>query len=298
MTIDPSRTAASWAPHRTIQGQQWDFDRRVLVLAIINRTRDSFFDGGRTFDLSAAIEACHRAIADGADGLDIGGVPFSPDAEPVSPQEEIDRVLPLVTALADSGALLSVDTTRAAVAREVLAAGAGIINDTSGMHDPAMAAVVTEHRAQLVLTHSLAAPWQHLARPHYDDVVTEVADQLAALVERALAAGLRPDQLVIDPGPDLNKNTLHTLELVRHFGRFVELGPPVLVAVSNKDFIGETLDRAKPDRLAGTLAATTACLLAGGRLVRAHQVAPTVDAVRTCEALLGMREPALLRHNR
>ncbi len=286
-------------PRRRFGRREVDLGARVAVMAIVNRTRDSFFDRGRTFSLDAATEACLRAAEQGADLVDIGGVPFSPDAEPVGPAEELDRVLPLVEAVtARSDVGVSVDTTRAEVAEAVVAAGAAVINDTSGLHDPRMAEVAAASGAQLVLTHSLAEPGRHLSRPpRYDDVVAEVLAHLEQRVTTAVAAGVGLDQLVVDPGPDLNKNTRHTLALVAGFARFTTLGLPTLVAVSNKDFIGETLDREKPGRLPGTLAATVACVLAGGRVVRAHDVVATVDAVRMVEAVLGLREPAFLRHN-
>nr|WP_231747985.1 dihydropteroate synthase [Auraticoccus cholistanensis] len=289
----------SVAPVRRIGRRTFDFNARVAVMAIVNRTRDSFFDRGRTFPLQAAVEACLAAAEAGADMVDVGGVPFSPDAEPVSAAEELDRVLPLVTEVVrHSDVVLSVDTTRAAVAEAVVGAGAGIINDTSGLHDPRTAEVAAATGAQLVVTHSLAAPGRHLAAPPtYVDVVAEVADHLTTVADRARAAGVPDGQLLLDPGPDLNKNTRHTLQLVAGFDRFTRAGLPTLVAVSNKDFVGEVLDREKSGRLAGTLAATVACVLAGGRVVRAHDVAATVDAVRMTEAVMGLREPVRMVHN-
>lgn len=287
------------APVRRIGRRTFDFNRRVAVMAVVNRTRDSFFDAGRTFALQAAVEACLRAAEQGADVVDVGGVPFSPDAEPVGAAEEADRVLPLVEEVVrHSDVVVSVDTTRASVARATVAAGAGIVNDTSSLRDPEMLDVALATGAQLVLTHSLAAPGRHLdAPPRYADVVAEVRDHLADRLAAARRRGLREDQLLLDPGPDLNKNTLHTLALVAGFDAFTALGLPTLVAVSNKDFVGEVLDRPKDERLAGTLAATTACVLAGGRVVRAHDVLATIDAVRLCEAVMGLRAPVRLEHN-
>lgn len=273
-----------------------DLNRRVAVMAIVNRTRDSFFDQGRTFSLDACVAACRDAIGAGADIVDIGGVPFSPDAEPVSESEEIDRVLPVVEAVSPLVAV-SVDTVRPAVARAAMAAGASIINDTSGLRDVRLADVAADTGAQLILTHCLAAPGVHLRRPHYDDVAGEIVAFLDARIATAREHGVRDDQLIVDPGPDLNKNSHHTLEVIRRFGEFTALGFPTLVAVSNKDVIGEVLDRPKPQRLAGSLAATVACVLAGGRIVRCHDVAATVDAVRMIEAIQGTREPVYLHHN-
>ena len=264
-------------------------------MAIVNRTPDSFHDKGRTFDLEPAIEAVRAAAAAGADWIDIGGVPFAPGPE-VPAAEEIDRVLPVVEAARDL-AVVSVDTFRPEVARAVIAAGAGVINDTSGLRDPAMADVVAGTDAQLVITHSLAAPRTLWPSPKYDDVTSEVRSFLESRIATALDHGVRPGQIVIDPGHDLNKNTYHSLELTRRLDEIAAIGYPLLVAVSNKDFIGETLDAPQPERLAGTLASVVYCVLHGARIVRVHDVRATVDAVRMTEAILGWREPAYTRHN-
>jgi dihydropteroate synthase len=280
---------------RVIGGRTFDFARQVAVMAIVNRTPDSFHDRGSTFALRAAVDAVTAAADAGADWIDVGGVPFAPGPE-VSAAEELDRVLPVVEA-ARERTVVSVDTFRPSVAAEVIKAGAGVVNDTSGLRDPEMADVVAGTGAQLVITHSLAAPRTLWPRPHYDDVTSDVTAFLRQRVELALSRGVRPGQIIIDPGHDLNKNTLHTLEVTRRLGEIAAVGYPLLAAVSNKDFIGETLDAAQPDRLAGTLAAVVYCVLHGARIVRVHDVRSTVDAVRMTEAILGWREPAYLRHN-
>ena len=280
-----------------IGARSFDFDTSVAVMAIVNRTPDSFYDQGATFALDRAVAASLKAVADGADILDIGGVPFG-RGPVVSAQEEIDRVVPVVAAVsAESNVVISVDTTSAEVARESIAAGASIINDTSGLFDPAMAGVVAESSANLVLTHSLWPPRSEPARPEYRDVVEEVVTFLRERIFIAQDAGIPVDRLIIDPGHDLNKNTFHTLELTRRLDEVVRLGPPTLVAVSNKDFIGETLDREKQDRLEGTIATAVFCILKGARIVRMHDIPAAVAAVRMTEALLGFREPAYARHN-
>jgi dihydropteroate synthase len=266
-------------------------------MAIVNRTPDSFFDGGSTFALDSAVKAALTAVADGADIVDVGGVPFG-RGPAVSTQEELDRVVPVVAAIAsESDVVISVDTTSAAVARESIAAGASIVNDTSGLFDPEMAGTVATTSATLVLTHSLWPPRSEPARPEYRDVVDEVVGFLRERIFLAQDAGIPVDRLIVDPGHDLNKNTLHTLELTRRLDEVVRLGPPTLVAVSNKDFIGETLDREKQDRLEGTIATAVFCILKGARIVRMHDVPAAVAAVRMTEALLGFREPAYVRHN-
>jgi dihydropteroate synthase len=194
--------------------------------------------------------------------------------------------------------VISVDTINSVVARESIAAGASVINDTSGLYDDQLAGVVAATDATLVLTHSLQPPRSEPPRPEYDDVVDSVVEFLRSRIELATAAGMPLDRLILDPGHDLNKNTFHTLEVTRRLEEVGALGLPVLVAVSNKDFVGETLDRDKPDRLAGTLASAVFCVLKGARIVRMHDVRSAVDAMRMTEALLGFREPVYARHNR
>lgn len=280
---------------RVIGGRSFDFARRVAVMAIVNRTPDSFHDRGRTFALEKATEAVRAAADAGADWIDIGGVPFAPGPE-VTAADELERVLPVVEA-AQGLAVVSVDTFRPEVAAEVIKAGAGVINDTSGLRDPAMADVVAGSAASLVITHSLAAPRTLHPSPRYDDVTAEVAAFLRERVELALSRGVRPEQIIIDPGHDLNKNTYHSLELTRRLGEIAQIGYPMLAALSNKDFIGETLGRPQQERLIGTVAAVVFAITQGARIIRVHDVAAAVDAARMTEAMLGLRPPAYARHN-
>ena len=280
---------------RTIGGRHFDFSRRVAVMGIVNRTPDSFHDRGRTFALEHALTAVRAAAAAGADWIDVGGVPFAPGPE-VAPAEELARVLPVVEAARDL-CVVSVDTYRPSVARAAIEAGAGVVNDTSGLRDPAMADAVAGTDATLIVTHSLAAPRTSYPAPSYGDVTAEVRAFLAERVEAALSRGVRPEQIVVDPGHDLNKNTYHSLELTRRLDEICALGYPTLAAVSNKDFIGETLGLPQDGRLAGTLAAVVFCVLRGARIVRVHDVPATVEAVRMTEAMLGWRPPVTARHN-
>jgi dihydropteroate synthase len=283
---------------RQIGARAFDFHRQVAVMAIVNRTRDSFFDRGKTFDLEPALAAVETALAAGADWIDIGGVPFSPATEDVGVEEELRRVLPVVAATrARTDAVISVDTVRAEVARAAVEAGATAINDTSGLRDPGIADVAAATGAALVITHSKAAPREVLRRPSYADVVTEVRDFLADRAAAAVGRGVRPEQLVVDPGHDLNKNTHHSLELTRRLAELADLGYPLLASVSNKDFIGETLGLPNAELAEGTLATVVTCVLAGARIVRVHDVASTVRAVRMVEAVLGWRPPRRTRHN-
>lgn len=283
-------------PVRRIAGLDVDFRRTIAVMAVVNRTPDSFYDRGATFGLDEAVSAARRAIADGAAWVDVGGARFGPGPSiPVA--EEIDRVVPVVEALRGGGAAISVDTFHPEVARAAIAAGAHVVNDTTGVHDPALAEVVAASDATLIITHSRAAPRQWYPRPEYDDIVGEISAFLEQRVDLAVAHGVPEDRIVLDPGHDLNKNTLHSLELTRRFGELTALGFPLVAAVSNKDFIGETLDRPREERLAGSLAAAVFCALQGARILRMHNVAESVDAAHTFEAILGWRAPAHLRHN-
>jgi dihydropteroate synthase len=292
--------ASRWAAsnvERLIGTRAFDFSREVAVMAIINRTPDSFFDKGSTFALDAAVAAANAAVADGADWVDFGGVPFGLGPA-VSTEEEIDRIVPLVEAIhAVSDVVISVDTFNAEVARRSILAGAAVINDTSGLWDPDMASVVADSTATLVLTHSLNPPRSEPPSPHYDDVVGEVVAFLRDRVGRAVAAGVPMERLIVDPGHDLNKNTVDTLEITRRLEDVVAIGLPTLVAVSNKDFVGESVDREQGQRQNGSLAAAVYCILKGARIVRMHDVPAAVDAVRMTEAILGFRQPAYTRHN-
>lgn len=283
---------------RRIGRRQFDFSAEIVVMGIVNRTPDSFFDRGRTYALDRAVRAALDAAAAGAGWIDVGGVPFSPDTPEVSTAEELDRVLPVVAAVAGaSDIVISVDTFRPEVAAAAIAAGASVVNDTTGLHHPELADVVAGTGATVVVTHSRAQPRQHLPRPRYADVVADVKAFLAARVQRALDHGVPEERIVIDPGHDLNKNTLHTLELTRRLSEIADLGLPLLAAVSNKDFVGESTGLAKPDRGAASVAAATACALAGARLWRMHDVTAAVGAARLVEAVLGLRQPTGLRHN-
>lgn len=285
-------------PVRTIGRRRMDFSRQIAVMAVVNRTPDSFYDVGRTFTLDRAVESAVAAARDGADWVDIGGVPFSPVTPAVSADEEADRVIPVIDSLsAASDVVISVDTFRADVAARAIDAGATVINDTTGLHDPALAEVVAGSDATLVICHSLAAPRTPYPRPTYDDVVAEIISLLSDRIDQAIRLGVPEERIVIDPGHDLNKNTHHTLELTRRLSEISALGLPLLAAVSNKDFIGEAIDAPKEDRLEGSLVAATTCILQGARIIRMHDVPAAVKAVRMVETILGFRDPAYVRHN-
>jgi dihydropteroate synthase len=280
---------------RTYGRRTFDFARRTAVMAILNRTPDSFYDRGATYGLGTALEAGERALAEGADWLDVGGVKGGPGPA-VTEAEELDRVVPLLEALRGrTDAVLSVDTYRPEVARRALAAGADVVNDPSGLRDPLIAEVAAEAGAGLVVMHTGGPPRTRPHRPAYADVVAEVRAFLAARAALARRHGVAADRLIVDPGHDFHKNTFHSLELTRRLGELADLGYPVLVALSNKDFVGETLDLPLDQRLEGSLAAAAFSVAAGASIVRVHQVQATVRVVRMVEAILGRRPPAATR---
>jgi dihydropteroate synthase len=285
-------------PIRTIGRRRFDFDHQIVVMGIVNRTPDSFFDAGETYALDKAVAAALAADEMGADWIDIGGFPFSPDTPDVTAAEEIERVLPVVEQVsAVSDIVVSVDTFRPEVAARCIDAGAVVINDTTGLHDPELADLVAARGATLVITHSLALPHQHHHRPQYNDVVTEIKDFLAERIQLAVDHGVPEGRIVIDPGHDLNKNTLHTLELTRRLVEIADLGLPMLAAVSNKDFVGEAIGLPKSDRMAASIAVATICALNGARILRMHDIPASVAAARMIEAVMGFRPPVYLQHN-
>jgi dihydropteroate synthase len=280
---------------RTYGRRTFDFGRRAAVMAILNRTPDSFYDRGATFGFEAALAAGERALAEGADWLDVGGVKAGPGPA-VSEAEELDRVMPLIEALRGrTDAVISVDTFRAGVARRALAAGADVVNDPSGLRDPGLAEAAAEAGAGLVVMHTGGPPRTRPHRPAYADVVAEVRAFLADRTALARQRGVAPDRLIVDPGHDFHKNTFHSLELTRRLGELAALGHPLLVALSNKDFVGETLDVPLDQRLEGSLAAAVYAVTAGASILRVHEVQATVRVVRMTEAILGRRAPAATR---
>lgn len=254
---------------------------RALIMAIINRTPDSFYDRGATFSDDAARAAVHRAVAEGADVIDVGGVKAGPGQD-VDADTEIARLVPFIEWLRDAypDQLISADTWRAEVAKVACAAGADLINDTWGGVDPALPEVAAEFGAGLVCSHTgNALPRTRPFRVSYGTstrgVVDDVIAQVTAAAERAVGCGVAPDRVLIDPTHDFGKNTFHGLLLLRHVGDLVNTGWPVLMALSNKDFVGETLGVELTERLEGTLAATALAAAAGARMFRVHEVAPT-----------------------
>ena len=257
------------------------------LVGILNATPDSFSDAGDHPDLAARVARGLALRAEGADLLDVGGESGVTNKPPVSPGEEIERVVPLIQGLAAAGAAVSVDTYKAPVASAAVEAGAVMVNDPSGLIDPDVAGVCADSGAALVVTHTRARPKEKLHRPHYDDVVDDVKRHLSERLEVARAAGVPEDRLLVCPGPDLGKDPAQTIDLLSRLDEIQALGFPVLLAVSRKDFVGALTQRRPRERLGGTLAAIAHGLDHGAGFLRVHDVAATHDFLTVRAALRG-----------
>jgi dihydropteroate synthase len=270
---------------------------RTLVMGVLNVTPDSFSDGGRFFDRARALEHAERLVAEGADILDIGGESTRPGSLDVDPGEEARRVVPVVEALAGrAGAPVSVDTTKALVARAALAAGAEIVNDISGLRfDPALAEVAARAGAGLVLMHSLGTRETLHTLPPVEDVMNEVTRSLRASVEAAERRGVARECIAVDPGFGFGKSHEQNVELLARLDAFAAAFPdlPVLVGTSRKRFVGTLLGGAPVEgRLHGTMATVAAAVLGGAHIVRVHEVSAAVETVKVIDAIKAVnREP-------
>ena len=269
--------------------QVLELGERTAIMGIVNVTPDSFSDGGTFLDPAAAIEHGLRLAGEGADILDVGGESTRPGAEPVSEQEEVRRVVPVVRELAArSGVPVSIDTSKAVVAEAALAAGATIVNDVSALRfDPRLGAVVARSGAALVIMHMQGTPRTMQQAPHYEDLLGEVIADLAAGVARAAAAGVDPDRILVDPGIGFGKGLEHNLELLDRLGELALLGRAILVGPSLKAFIGRLLDLPAAERIEGTIAACCCAADRGAHVVRVHDVGPVRRALRVAAAIRG-----------
>lgn len=287
------------SPHGTslVLGPRTFAADEFAVMAIINRTPDSFYEPGSTFELSAALEHLDAVVDQGADIVDVGGVRAG-YGEPVNTAEEVDRTAEFVALTRERypDLVISVDTWRSEVANQLCALGAHLINDTWAGYDPELAAVAAEHDAGLVCSHTGGLPPR--TDPHrvqYDDVVADVLATTTRLARLAQSAGVRAESILIDPTHDFGKNTRHSLELTRRLDEMTAAGWPVLVALSRKDFIGETLNVGPEERLEGTLAATAISAWHGARVFRAHDIAHTRSTLDMVASIAGSREPEVNR---
>ena len=254
-------------------------------MGIVNVTPDSFSDGGLFLDADAAIAHGRRLREEGAHILDVGGESTRPGADPVTEDEELARVVPVIEALDGE---ISIDTTKAAVARAALAAGATIVNDVSAFRfDPELAAVTAEAGAVCVLMHMLGEPRTMQADPRYDDVVSEVKSFLEERLAFAVAEGVAEERVWLDPGIGFGKTVDHNLELLARLGEIAAIGRPVVIGTSRKSFLGKLTGRQTDERLAGTIATTIIAYERGARVFRVHDVAPNADALRVAGATVG-----------
>ncbi len=277
--------------------RELELGERPLLMGVVNASPDSFSDGGRYTDLEQRLELARELVREGADILDVGGESASTNSPAVAVQEEIERVVPLIEGIvgemqpSDSLAV-SVDTYKPEVASAAIAAGAGIVNDVSGLRDPELASVCADTGAALVLMHTRAAPKQRLQDPNlYGNVMQDVLGFLRERIELALEGGVKREQLIIDPGPDFAKTPAQTIELLSELERLHELKLPLLMAVSRKDFIGALTKRPPRERLGGTLAAVAYGVDAGAHIFRVHDLAQTADFLRVRLALRGELTP-------
>jgi dihydropteroate synthase len=258
------------------------------IMGIVNVTPDSFSDGGEWFEREAAIAHGRQLVEEGASILDVGGESTRPFSDPVPEDEERARVVPVIAALAATGAQLSVDTMKLAVARDALDAGATFVNDvTAFRHDPALAGLVAERGCDCCLMHILGDPRTMQVDPRYDDVVSEVKAFLQERAAFAVAEGIAETRIAIDPGIGFGKTVAHNLELLRRLDEFLSLGFPVLVGTSRKGFLGQLVGRDDPhDRVAATIATNVLALERGASVFRVHDVAATADALTVAAATL------------
>jgi dihydropteroate synthase len=267
---------------------------RPWLMGVVNASPDSFSDGGRYRTLEQRVGLARELIAAGADILDIGGESASTNRPAVEVEREIERVVPLIErVVGELGAIVSIDTYKPPVARAAIAAGASIVNDVSALRDPEMAVLCAQSGAALVVMHTRAAPKQRMQDPDlYEDVVEEVIVFLGERIALALEAGIAPEQLIVDPGPDFSKTPAQTVELLAGVSRLRQLGCPLLMAVSRKDFIGALTGKAPRERLAGTLAALAHGVEQGAHIFRVHDVAAASDFLTVRAALRGEAAPS------
>lgn len=274
---------------------QLELGRHTAVMGILNITPDSFSDGGRFFGKDAALARAEKLVEDGADILDIGGESSRPFSDPVSAEEELQRVLPVIEHLADKIPVpISIDTTKAAVARRAVNAGARIINDISALRfDSEMGRVAAESGALLVLMHMKGSPKTMQVEPVYADVIGEVYDFLENAINQARAAGVQKDRLIVDPGIGFGKTVSHNLQLINRLDTFAGLGAPILLGPSRKAFIrkifmqeaGEKLAADSPEVINGTQGTVAAAVMKGAHIVRVHDVAAARSTIRIIDAI-------------
>lgn len=265
-----------------------DLGARTHIMGVLNVTPDSFSNGGQYFRCDRAVDRAKQMVKEGADTIDVGGESTRPGSGPISPQEELERMLPVVERLVEElDVPISVDTYRSHVAERLLQAGAHMVNDISGLNfDPDMGALVSHYDVPLILMHIKGRPKDMQANPEYDDVISEVYSSLCQSVDNALRANIRTQHIVIDPGIGFGKTVEHNLEILKRLREFTSMGYPLLIGTSRKSFIGKILDVPVDDRLEGSLAAAAVSILHGAHILRVHDVEPSVRVARLIDAIL------------
>ena len=266
----------------------FNFDlSRPLVMGIVNVTPDSFSDGGLHLQRDAALAHAHQLIAEGADILDIGGESTRPGAQPVSAQEELDRVLPIIEALHGAPVPISVDTSKPEVMQAAIAAGVQMVNDINALQDTAAMQAVASSNVAVCLMHKQGNPQNMQAQPHYQNVVAEVSTFLSGRIAAAEAAGIQRERIVIDPGFGFGKTLAHNLALLRELKKLTELGVPILAGLSRKSMLGTLTGQDITQRLPASVAAALIAVQRGAAIVRVHDVRATVDALKIWNAVNG-----------
>jgi dihydropteroate synthase len=276
--------------HYTIRlpgGKELKLGDRTYVMGVVNVTPDSFSDGGKFYEIDRAVERARELINAGADIIDIGGESTRPFSDPIPLEEELKRTIPVIEAIRDfSDIPISIDTTKAEVARRALAAGADMVNDVSALRfDPEMVKVVAEHGVPVVLMHMLGTPKTMQQNPHYDCLFGEILAFLQERIQFAVKGGVSREQIIIDPGIGFGKTVTHNLRLIRDLDVFNILERPILLGLSRKRFIGAILNRPVEERELGTAVANTIGIMAGAHIVRVHDVAFQIDAIRMADAI-------------
>ena len=274
----------SWSDYTLYLG------RKTHIMGILNVTPDSFSDGGRYLEVNQAVAHALEMAHEGADVIDVGGESTRPYSREISVAEELDRVIPVIEALAKELSIpISIDTCKSTVARESLNAGASIVNDISALRfDPRMAPVVSQAEVPVVLMHMKGTPQNMQEHPVYNDVVSEIRTFFEAAVKRATKAGIRKDLIIIDPGIGFGKTVENNLEIIRNLAGFASLERPVLLGTSNKAFIGHILEKEPHRRDTGTMATIAAGVMNGAHIVRVHNVRKAVETVKIIDAIRGL----------
>lgn len=267
---------------------EFDFLKKTYIMGILNVTPDSFYDGGRFINPQKAVEHALRMVDEGADIIDIGGESTRPGAEPISIDEELRRVIPVIEAISKRTSIpISIDTYKASVAKEAIKAGATIINDISGLRfDPEMAEIASKYKVPVIVMHIKGTPKDMQKNPYYEALIPEIIEYLRASIIMAKQAGVDENMVIIDPGIGFGKLPEHNLQIIKNLREFSKLGKPLLIGVSRKSFIGKVLNEASPEkRLEGTASAVAISVINGANIVRVHDVGFMAKVVKIADAI-------------